>query len=203
MLSDHNYMKNYSLKHGDTVLDLGACTGAYLADNLQAFKDTGSLYIGVEFDKWNLNVLKEYVKRHQIQNVIVEKAMWYFNGEIEVDISNQSMLHSVVGTFQFDPTSIVRREKVSCVSLDTLINTFGEIDFLKCDIEGSELSVFYGSHILSRVKNMCIAAYHVVNGEQTFSKLKPHLEALGFEVELYRPYTNIGETSTLLYCTRE
>ena len=55
---------------------------------------------------------------------------------------------------------------------------------MKMDIEGAEIEACQGMHETLRNNNagLAIAAYHEVNGEQTYKVIVPWLERIGFDL---------------------
>jgi hypothetical protein len=72
------------------------------------------------------------------------------------------------------------------VEVDTLDNILKEleiskVDFIKMDIEGAEIEALKGMDgVLKGRTELAIAAYHIVNGRETFKIIIPWLEKRGF-----------------------
>jgi hypothetical protein len=100
----------------------------------------------------------------------------------------------------------VRIDKIPMLSLDTLLGMFQQpINFLKADIEGSELEAFLlcDEIQLAKVKNMAIAAYHMVDGKQTVDTIQYVLDNQGYKtIKECEPYNGFPGY-TLVYATQE
>lgn len=173
------YLKYYEPKPGDTIVDLGAGTGAF--EDYYAHKLNGCKLYLIEAFIGSIQVLHSHHADHTILHTLVGS----IDGTEDFVITTQSATNYKKSTNQ-DVTrwgqQNVETVSLPVMSLNTLLEKTGPIDFLKCDIEGSELEVFMNCEKLHQIKNMSIASYHIVDGEATYKKLKPFFESLGFNV---------------------
>lgn len=202
-----DYLKYYKLKQNDTVLDLGACDGEFEAVYLKDILATNTTCYVVEPG--------EVAHKHIVYNR-KEKNFIHLNvmvagttGEAEYVITDQNALNykksldhdiKLFGAEHKEIKTVV----VKTITLDDLIATAGHFDFVKCDIEGSELEVFMNSKFLDKVYNCAIAVYHMVDGEETYKTLEPFMKAAGYYTILDEniPPWNLHSKEWLLYCSR-
>lgn len=203
---DHNYLKHYSLKKEDIVLDLGASLGEFENDNLSLLKEKNCKIICVEPTLWCLDKLANYMSENFALDKFIILSLGTSKENTCLSFENTSShvlncISSLDSTKnKYDVTSKV--SKVPVISLDTLLDITGEIDFCKCDIEGGEIDTFLHSKNIRKIKNLAIASYHLVNGEETHIKLKSFFEKSGFEVKYEKEKYLDFEPQSMLYCTR-
>ena len=198
------YLLHYNIKPGDVVVDLGAGTGVFGRVFMDQLKQPGVKFIMVEGTPGSANVLTSQFKQYGW--IIINKLISSKDGVEEFVITDQSALNYKKDTNQ-DIKRIgqehyeIQTIQMPTISLDSIINMYGKIDFIKSDIEASEVEVFMNCSQIDKIKNGAIGAYHLLNGEQTWVKLKPFLEEKGFNTILYPNHEHNNETQ--LYFSRE
>lgn len=198
---DHEYLRHWAMKPNSLILDLGATVGEFTREYLPQIKATGSMVINMEPAYWNLKHLIPFVEEQAKENaVILSAAISDHNGFVEFVTTDSSVLHHNASVVQHWQHREVYKTKMPCLTLDTIIDIVGAIDFVKCDIEGAELEAFLSCSKLDKVKNACVAAYHIVNGEPTWKRLVPFFELNGFDV-IHNPSAP-GEESGIIYLRR-
>lgn len=124
------------------TLDVGAHIGWYSRLMGQAMNGTGTVYAfepNPASFPYLIENIRDYASVHPFQIAIAdsdETVTFYC-----ADSSNLSSAARQVGT------PVV----VDCKSLDSFARSFGligKIDFIKCDVEGGEVSVLHGSHLV-------------------------------------------------------
>jgi FkbM family methyltransferase len=199
---DHDYLRYYNLKSNDVILDLGATLGDFPKEILPQIKEKNILYIAVEPSYWNLIKLSEFLNTNLLNNsILISSAVSDRDGIVDFNISHSNVLHTTSERIEgWGNTKYDRNQefftKVPIISfkLDTLLEFINkDISFLKCDIEGAELDVFLGSKKLNKINNLAIAAYHIINNEQTHKILEPYMKSYGFKTKL---------EEGILYCSR-
>jgi len=163
--NSHNYERNYPIKKGMIVLDIGAYTGLF---SLKASKSVGSegKVIALEPFPKAFEVLKINIKKNNLKNVIplnlgigsqnCRKMMisgdWYIGSSVLVTEKNRSFLRMCINlTQKFIKIiySVVKGRKIikiNLVNLDTLLTYLNleKIDYIKMDIEGFETEAING-----------------------------------------------------------
>ena len=183
---EHAYLDHYEMRENDVLLDLGATQGDFLMDILPMLKQKNAHLFCVEPELYNLSMLASYIAEGAMQHASVISGMsGAKTGMGNLVVTDQALLHhgSLVDKQQWD---YIERgvARVPVYRLQTLVDLCGgRIDFLKCDIEGGEIATFLGSTWdPCDIRNMAIAAYHVVDGDRTWNRLIPFLRNMGYQV---------------------
>ena len=177
------YDGSFQFKTGDIVVDAGARIGTFSAKISAAVGETGRI-IAIEPEPHNFACLRKNIEANHLHNVIpIQKMLWSGTGQLPLYLSGNAAAHSAY----CDPfySSTGESILVEAEALDGILESLGigSVDFIKMDIEGSEIEALKGmSRILQSGVELAIAAYHPVNGTPTNSVLIPELERLGFEV---------------------
>ncbi len=150
------------------ALDVGAHIGWYSCLMGEAMNGTGAVYAfepnPTSFPYLIENV-RDYPSVHPYQTAIgdnEEPVTFYC-----ADSSNLSSASRQVGTPML----------VDCKSLDSFARSFeliGKIDFIKCDVEGGEVSILHGSH---QIQSAALPPIWMMEVDETF------LKEAGFSVE--------------------
>lgn len=132
---------------GDVVVDCGACWGD---SSLNFALRGGNRVYAIEFEQDNLKVLRRNLELNlaladRIQ--IIEAALWSNSTELAFSAHGQ-------GTY------LLEGQGVKTKSMDDL--DLGKVDFLKMDIEGSEVNALQGAEKLIKRwhPKLAIAVYH-------------------------------------------
>ncbi|MFH1367048.1 MAG: FkbM family methyltransferase [Patescibacteria group bacterium] len=176
-VTSYGFLRKYKIKEGDIIIDAGAYLGGF---TLMAAKKVGKKgkVIAFEPDPQNFNILQKNVQNSNFSNII---------------LINKAILNKIGQTnfFPNNSKSIVNNQsagiKIQTTTLDNEITKIGliTIDFVKMDIEGSELEAFEGMRkMLEITKNFAIACYHERMGQKTGEILKPMLCQIGFLTEI-------------------
>jgi FkbM family methyltransferase len=160
-------LRHASLKEGDVVLDLGAYCGLSSILMKQKVQEKG-IVIAVEPDPKNFKYLQKnianYFKKTKRKIHIINKAIWRTNKKVAF-VSEGNMGSSMVSLARGirDRKSIeAKKIMVKSITLMELAKTLDlkKIDFIKCDIEGSEDFIFENKEFLRKYKPIIIAEYH-------------------------------------------
>jgi FkbM family methyltransferase len=177
------YEKFYKLKEGGVVVDAGANIGLFTIKAGRVVGDKGKV-IAIEPDPNILGFLKRNVELNSLRNVVVvSKGIYSHKGKLRFNVAaeiGEGSLYEEQLPGMYKPTGFVE------VEVDTLDNILKEleiskVDFVKMDIEGAEIEALKGMDgVLKGRPKLAIAAYHVVNGKETFKTIIPWLEKRGF-----------------------
>lgn len=175
------YLKNYSLKEGDIVVDAGAYYGYFTIFAAKKVGKKGRV-IAFEPDPQNCEILRNNVALARLDNVaVIKRAL--FNKNIEIDLKSDFSRSSVVENKKAQNGGV----KIQCALLDDEIKRLGlgKIDFLKMDIEGAEIEVFEGAkESLKNISQLAVACYHKRGGKTTGQILRPLLTRYGFDTKI-------------------
>lgn len=175
------YLKNYSFKEGDIVVDAGAYYGYFTIFAAKKVGRKGKV-IAFEPDPENCEILRNNVALAGLNNVVVIKRA-LFNKNGEVDLSGDFSRSSIVENKKTRNSGV----KIQCVLFDDEIKRLelGKIDFLKMDIEGAEIEAFEGAReALKNISQLAIACYHKRGGKTTGQILRPLLTRYGFDTKI-------------------
>jgi FkbM family methyltransferase len=164
------YIAKYKLQEGDVVLDCGAYVGAFTLYAARAVGCKG-VVIAFEPDPVNYEKLISNIKLNNLTNVIaVNKGVWSNNTTLPFNARHDECAHVIL------EDSSGYNNKVSFVSVDSELETLGihRVNFIKMDVEGSEIEAIRGaSRVLDHNNvHLAIASYHEVNGKQASSEVE-------------------------------
>ena len=178
---------------GDVLLDCGACwgdTALYFANKVG---NAGHVY-SFEFIPENIDVFKKNIALNEnVSNrlTIVQNALGAETGKI-LSFSNNGP-GSKVGSD--DEDSI----KVESITIDDFVakNSINKIDFIKMDIEGSELPSLKGAiNVLKKYKpKLAISIYHSLDD---FVDIPLFLNSLNLGYKFYIKHGTIHHEETVL-----
>lgn len=157
------YNLYYHLKPGDIVFDLGGYHGVYSIFASLKIGNAGKIYC-FEPDPVNFEILKENIERNKIMNVIlINKAI--SNKEENKRFFIRGHGSRIVGKdFRTNTKGALTNTNTTTLSEFLFKNKINHINFIKVDIEGSEIEFVddYLKNILSQgIKpNLAIASYH-------------------------------------------
>lgn len=200
-------LEQYAYKHGDEtiqvqpndiVIEGGSCWGdsaLYFADKVGR---QGKVYC-FEFTSDNLDILLQNINlNHKLKDriEIVSKALW--------NTSDKTLSYSKTGP----STSVVRKnqsntrqmEQVKTISIDDFVKQkkMEKVDFIKMDIEGSELKALYGAeHTIKKHKpKLAISLYHK---PEDFITIPVYLNNLSLGYEFFLDHFTSIHWETVLF----
>jgi FkbM family methyltransferase len=177
------YDGSFQFKNGDIVVDAGARIGTFSAKISAAVGETGKV-IAIEPEPHSFACLRKNIEANHLHNVIpIQKMLWSGTGQLPLYLSGNAAAHSAYCDAFYSSTgeSIL----VEAEALDSILERLGigSVDFIKMDIEGSEIEALKGMpRTLESNVQMAIAAYHPIDGKLSHSVIVPQLEQLGFAV---------------------
>jgi FkbM family methyltransferase len=138
---DHKLILERELKHGMTMLDLGANIGYYAIMESKLIGDSGYIY-ALEPHPANVELLKNNIQLNKISDRIEVHQMGGSNkNSVEkLCVSAESNLHSFVK----DKNSSNETVDVPTTTIPEFCKGRKKIDFIRMDIEGYEIEVLEG-----------------------------------------------------------
>jgi FkbM family methyltransferase len=193
ILEQYRYKDKIYAKQGDYVIDGGACygdTALYFAD---VVKDKGRVF-SFEFVEENLKMFKKNIEANPDKKDIIKLT--------ERPLYSDSLSEfSAAGT---GPGCALSRDKTDklykTIAIDDFVqqNQIKRVDFIKLDIEGSEMDALKGA--IRTIKEfrpqMAICLYHK---NKDFSEIPNFLKELVPEYELYLDHFTIIDWETVLF----
>jgi FkbM family methyltransferase len=176
------YEGSYRFKKGSVVLDAGARIGVFAAKVSKALGGEGKV-IAIEPEPRNYACLRKNIEANRLDNVIpIRKMLWSQKQEVGLFLSSNSASHSAYWDDFYGLTG--ESISVEAEALDDILETLRieAVDFIKMDIEGSEIEALKGmKRVLESDVQLSIAAYHPVQGSLTHNVVVSQLERLGFK----------------------
>jgi FkbM family methyltransferase len=182
IMFDSAYDAGHQFKRGDVVVDAGARIGTFAAKISAGVGDEGKI-VAIEPEPRNFACLQKNIEANRLNNVIaIQRMLWSKTQQMDLYLSGNSSAHSAC----YDPfySSTGASIRVEAETLDDILEKLGigSPDFVKMDIEGSEIEALKGmKKILESDVQLAIAAYHPVEGSFTHTIIVPQLERLGFK----------------------
>lgn len=174
------YLRKASIKKGDTVIDCGAYQGSFTVLASKLVGKNGKI-IAFEPDPENYKKLLHNLKINNVSNAItLNKGLWNSTTELYFKKDSKG------STFIVNPTPDLGESLITVpvVSLDEELKNLGvqKVNFIKADVEGSEIELIKGSEktLLNNHVNLAIASYHQINGENTSKALEKILKKMGY-----------------------
>jgi FkbM family methyltransferase len=179
----HMYDGSFQFKRGDVVVDAGARIGTFAAKISAAVGDEGKV-IAIEPEPRNFACLKKNIEANRLTNVTaIQKMLWSRAQQLSLILSSNPASHSAYRDAFYGSTN--ESVAVEAESLDEILEDLGigSVDFIKMDIEGSEVEAVKGMQkTLQSQVQLAIAAYHPVDVKSAHEIIIPQLEQLGFDV---------------------
>jgi FkbM family methyltransferase len=143
---------------GDIVIDCGAHIGGFTRI---ALLSGARLVVAVEPEKSNILAFRrnfaEALKNGRV--ILVEKGLWDKPGRLPLHLSNVGDSHSVA-----IPQNAGKEQMIELTTIDSLTGSLKlpKVDFIKIDIEGSELNALLGARqALKRWRpRLAVSSYH-------------------------------------------
>lgn len=178
---------------GDVLLDCGACWGDSALYFANKVGNAGHVY-SFEFIPENIDVFKKNIALNEnVSNrlTIVQNALGAESGKV-LSFSNNGP-GSKVGINEQDSI------KVESITIDDFVaqNSINKIDFIKMDIEGSELPALKGAvNVLKKYKpKLAISIYHSLDD---FVDIPLFLNSLNLGYKFYIKHGTIHHEETVL-----
>jgi FkbM family methyltransferase len=180
---NENVYENFiHINKGDIVVVAGAHLGLFTVKASKIVGDKGKV-IAIEPEPGNLEILKKNIELNNLNNVIiVNKGIWSSKKHLKMNIGQYNRSHSFIK----DHPEKTSQELI--LQVDTLDNILKElnietVDFVKMDIEGSEIEALNGMEKVFKSKpSMAIAAYHQFKGKETYLHVIKKMEDKNFQL---------------------
>ncbi|MFX1315207.1 MAG: FkbM family methyltransferase [Promethearchaeota archaeon] len=186
------YNKEFQIRNGDIILDIGASIGWYTCKVSKLVGDNGKI-IAIEPNQRNYEYLKKNIEINNLNNIItINKGVWSSKKELIF------LCKGYGSTLEFNRVFENKSRNFITINVDTIDNIISElkltkINLIKMDIEGAEIEAILGAkYVINNFKmlKLIIAAYHKnQKGLESFKILVPYLERRGFKIfEEHLPY---------------
>ena len=178
------------IKPGMTVIDVGANVGVYTFSAARQVGEGGRVF-AVEPFSGCVQCLEETCRINQLSWVkVYAGAASEQNGTALLSLSSASELNEIVPPSQAAEMNPNAFEEVTCLTLDSLIEaeTLTQVDFLKIDAEGHEVSVLLGSERLLAEFRPVILYENRAGSQGSNRPVAEYLTGRGYQLFHYQPY---------------
>ncbi len=178
------------IKPGMTVIDVGANVGVYTFSAARQVGEVGRV-IAVEPFSGCVRCLEETCRINQLSWVkVYAGAASDQNGTALLSLSSASELNEIVSPSQAGEMNPNAVEEVTCLTIDSLIEaeTLTQVDFIKIDAEGHELSVLLGSQRVLSEFNPVILYENRAGSQGSNRPVADYLTGRGYQLFRYQPY---------------
>lgn len=197
VITTNQYLEFARLKPGLCVIDLGAYSGLTSIMFSELVADTGTV-IAVDADPSNIECIKknidlyEKVKGNKIH--LLEGAVWKDSAGLE--FSSEGNMGASATEFVGSRGNVINVPSYTLTDIAAIYN-LQNVDFIKCDIEGTEAVIFDDINFFSKFTPRIIIETHNWNGKQTTETCIKSLSKFGYRFEKIRQY---GVALPLLEC---
>jgi len=175
------YERLRNIKEGDIVIDVGANVGMFTVKAAKKVGDNG-LVIAIEPYSQNVKLLKRNIEKYALNNVIIiPYAVSSSSGKAKLYVHPVSSACKLASEDELE--SLQKTENVTVTTLDEVVEKFNinRVDFLKIDVEGSELDALNGAQkCLNLVKSLVIECHSSIKKKE----VKRFLEERGFKCHI-------------------
>lgn len=180
---NENVYENFvHINKGDIVIDAGAHLGLFTVKAAKIVGNEGKV-IAIEPEPGNLEILNRNIKLNKLKNVIiVNKGLWSSKKHLKMSMGQYNRSHSFINDH---PEKTSEELSLQVDSLDNILKELNieTVDFVKMDIEGSEIEALDGMEGTFKFKpSMVIAAYHKFKGEETYPYVIKKLKDNNFQL---------------------
>ncbi len=193
VLQEEVYERVHRPQEGDTVVDVGAYVGMFTVKSALRLSSSGRVF-AVEPAQDNFGYLS--LNTRGLANVTrVPVALGAETGYGQLTSTDASPCHQL--TQRQDKGT----EEVRIETMDDMVARLeiDKVDFIKIDVEGSELKVLQGATKTLRNNrlHLAIAAYHdLETGEPELPQVRKLLEDAGFRVQVIKDYVYADNCTT-------
>jgi FkbM family methyltransferase len=181
---EQNYTKYYNIRPGDVVVDAGAHVGIFTQRYAEKVGKDG-LVLAFEPDFCCLGMLLHNTE-HLANVQVFPYGLWDKNDIIPLYFTPRYLGSSSFTHYKKENAWSLMK----VYSLDSMLESLGikKVNFLKADIEGSEIRMLHGmSKTLKTIDALAIGAYHIVENsetEKTYPVVKNILDDCGFQTKV-------------------
>ena len=185
------YLKKYKIKENDIIIDAGAYIGGFAL--LAAMMAPKGKIVAFEPNPAAADKLIENIELNNIKNIIVRrKGLWNEKTTLKFhqDLSPTDSSSASSFILEDNPYITDKDENNTSVEVDTLDNELkklgiSKVDFIKMDIEGSEINAIKGAEetLKNHDVNLAIASYHHFEGKPTHIQLEKELKRFGYDAQ--------------------
>ncbi len=174
------------LSSGQNVLDLGGNIGMVAIYMAKKVGPKGHVWV-YEPDRKNQELLQRHITLNDVANItLVPYGVWHESGTLTFYEGGTYTSSFVKTNYIDEDPSRYQAVSIPVVTLDEEMRRLGweKLDFIKMDIEGSEVAALQGAqNLLSRLSPSLLIETHASNGQTTAEAVKSLLLSLGYTLE--------------------
>ncbi|MBF0280752.1 MAG: FkbM family methyltransferase [SAR324 cluster bacterium] len=170
------YAKPGELKNARHILDLGANSGAF------------TVFAALEAPEGQIEAIE--IQSHLVRSAKLNVEQNHCEKKVNVRCAAVGSAHN-----QWVQTVLKEDPQIEIFDIENYISKVGTCDFLKCDVEGGEFSLFAGNLDWTRAVKKMALEYHPTEGD--VDRLEQTLKKQGFDVKRV-DHSCLG----YLYCSR-
>lgn len=190
ILKQYQYKNLVVPKKGDYVIDGGGCHGETAIWFSKLIGQTGNV-ISFEPQLDNLNILKDNISRNNITN-ITAVPLGLLNGEKSVQLTNNGSSSAIIKNSN--------NQTINMITLDSYVksNDLVRVDYIKLDIEGSEILALEGmKHTIQKFQpKLAISVYHLGNDIITIPE---YIKSIQPKYKIYLDHFTPGCIETIMF----
>jgi FkbM family methyltransferase len=176
------YIKKSNAKIGDVIFDVGAYCGTQSIYWSKIVGESGKV-ICFEPDSRNYDVLKKNIDLHNASNITALK-LGLFSEDKTIYFSNNGSMGSQVIKEGNENTSEIQVRTLESIFKELNLT---KLDFIKMDIEGSEMEVLKSSkEFIQKLKPSFIIEPHYINGVLNKDEIIDFFQSINFKVEILK-----------------
>lgn len=181
---------------GDIVLDCGGCFGDTAISFACDVKNNGKILVFEPLPSY-INIIKHNILQNNFSNRI--KICPYAVGRKTLNINSTFIEENIEISPGF--STVEMTDKVPIISIDDFVENeqIKKINFIKMDIEGSELDALKGAQktITRHKPKLAISLYHKI---EDFIKIPIYISQQHPKYNFYIDHYTIHDEETVLYC---
>lgn len=184
------YLQHYTIQPGDTIIDAGVYPANFTMYAAKRVGNDGRVF-AVEPQPHHADLVRRVAELNNVSDrvTVVESGLWSKDTTLSFESTDN-------GAGNVDDSGDIT---VPVTTLDDLCASHGiSPDFVKMDVEGAELAALAGARdVMADYRpEFAIASYHIVDGEDTSTRLEDRLEQYGYLTRTGHPLhqTTYGTT---------
>jgi len=175
------YFEHYLPKKEDVVLDCGSYVGCFTLIASKLVGKKGKV-ISFEPDATSYRKLLQNIELNKLNNVIAIN-----KGVFDKEKKQKFYARTSRGSSFIFESEGMKTISVNVTNIDNVVKDLKleKINFVKMDVEGSEMQVLSGAKntLKTMQPNLAIATYHIVNNKTTDTDVEDFLKKQGYKTE--------------------
>ena len=178
------YINKAQLKgDGEVVIDIGCYCGTQTVFYSELVGENG-LVIGFEPDDDNFNSLSKNIKESKFKSNIIIKKIGIYNFDGEISFNGNGSMGSKIETHSTTALKSIKVKKLDSIAEEFKLE---RCDFIKMDIEGSEIEVLISSKkFIKKYSPKFIIEPNFINGKLNTNMIISIFNSLNYTTEILK-----------------